>query len=72
MTVTIDLDPGIERELLAQARERGVTLNALVQDIVSRQVSASSVGEGKTLKLPALHLGPMSSLHRCDIYDDVG
>jgi hypothetical protein len=73
MTVTIDLKPEIEQGLLAQARERGVSLDAYVQEIVSQQVHSAALGaaDGRSLKLPVLHLGDMGSLRRCDIYDDV-
>lgn len=73
MTVTLDLNPEIEQGLLAQAHERGVSLDAFLKEIVSRQaqVAASpATAVGKALKLPALHLGAVGSLHRSDIYDD--
>jgi hypothetical protein len=73
MIVTLDLTPEIEQVLLAQARERGVSLDAYLQEIVSRQAReaiSSAPSRGNALKLPALHLGAMGSLHRHDIYDD--
>jgi hypothetical protein len=73
MTVTLELNPEIEQGLLAQARERGVSLGDYLQEIVSKQARAAAspaVGSGKGLKLPVLHLGAMNSLHRRDIYDD--
>ncbi len=74
MTITLDLNPEIEQGLLAQARERGVSLDDYLQEIVSKQalVAAASpaAANGKALKLPILHLGAISSLHRRDIYDD--
>jgi hypothetical protein len=73
MTITLDLKPEIEQRLVAQARERGVSLDAWLQEIVSRQarMSAAPVAtSGGALKLPSLRLGAMSSLHRRDIYDD--
>ena len=73
MTVTIDLNPEIEQGLLIQARERGVSLDAFLQEIVSQQVRASvvpPVEKGKIPELPIRHLGAVGSLHRRDIYDD--
>ena len=40
MTITIDLQPEIERNLLAQAHARGVSLNDYVQEIVTREARA--------------------------------
>ena len=73
MTITLDLKPEIEHGLMAQARERGVSLEAWLQEIVSRQARMSLAPAatcGSALKLPSLRLGAMSSLHRRDIYDD--
>jgi hypothetical protein len=41
MTVTLDLNPEIERGLLAQARERGISLGDYLQEIMARQVGAA-------------------------------
>jgi hypothetical protein len=37
MTVTLDLDPEIEEGLLAQARERGISLGDYLREIVAGQ-----------------------------------
>jgi hypothetical protein len=73
MTVTLDLNPEIEQGLLAQARERGVSLDAYLQEIVSQQVRVSNappIAKSKVPELPIRHLGEVGSLHRRDIYDD--
>lgn len=74
MTVTIDLNPELEQDLLAQARERGVSVSDYLRDIISKQVrdpGVKATPKAKSLNLPALPLGTMGSLHRRDIYDDV-
>ena len=43
MTVTIDLNPEVEKELLAQARERGMSLSDYLQEIVAGQAPVSMV-----------------------------
>ena len=40
MTITIDLQPEIERGLLAQAQAKGVSLTDYVQEIVVREARA--------------------------------
>ncbi len=55
MTITIVLQPEIERDLQAQAHAKGVSLTDYVQDIVMREARASegagngSRGEAKNL-----------------------
>jgi hypothetical protein len=74
MTVTLELNPEIEQGLLTQARERGVPLDAYLQEILSKQASlnnAAEVERGKLVEIPLLHLGVVSPLRRRDIYDDL-
>lgn len=37
MTVTLSLNPEVEKGLLARARERGVSLNDYLQELVTRE-----------------------------------
>ena len=41
MTITLDLQPDIERGLLAQATERGLSLSDFVKEIVVREAHVS-------------------------------
>ena len=41
MTITLDLQPEIERGLLARAQARGVSLSDYVQEIVTREAHVS-------------------------------
>jgi hypothetical protein len=41
MTITLDLQPEIEKGLLAQATARGLSLSAYVKEIVVREVQVS-------------------------------
>jgi hypothetical protein len=43
MTVTLDLSPEVREKLLAQARERGISLHDYVQEIVAREAHLATV-----------------------------
>jgi hypothetical protein len=42
MTVTLDLNPEVEKSLVAQAHERGVSLYDYLQEIVTREAALSA------------------------------
>ena len=42
MTITVELPPEIEERFLAQARVRGLTLSAYVQEILARSGSVTA------------------------------
>jgi hypothetical protein len=60
MTITIDLQPEIERGLAAQAQARGVSLADYVQEIVSREARVSEA-------TPA----PLEAKNLFDLFDPV-
>ncbi|HEY3444203.1 MAG TPA: hypothetical protein VGK29_25860 [Paludibaculum sp.] len=51
MTITLKLKPEVEKGLIARARERGLTLDAYLDDLVQREAglagSASQTGKEK-------------------------
>ena len=47
MTVTLDLSPEIEKGLLAQARERGISLGDYLLEIVAGQARGVPAGLAK-------------------------
>ena len=42
MTITLTLEPEIEKKLLDRARERGLALDAYLVDLVKRETAAAS------------------------------
>jgi hypothetical protein len=62
--------PETEARLLAKAQEQGVSIDALLEQLMN-ETEAPPAANGKAPELPAWHLGTKSSLRRCDIYDDV-
>ena len=73
MTVTLKLKPEIERGLLTQAQARGVSLDAYLQEVLSRLagINEAEIERGKQVEIPLLHLGVINPLRRTDIYDDL-
>jgi 4-aminobutyrate aminotransferase-like enzyme len=39
MNITLTLDPEVEKGLLARAQQRGLTLNAYLEDLVKKEVA---------------------------------
>jgi hypothetical protein len=62
-----------ETRLTDEARRQGVSVEALLERLMSERGAAARVvaGNGSTPRVPILHLGVMGPLHRRDIYDDV-
>jgi hypothetical protein len=70
--MSLEISHETEVRLAGEARRQGVSVDALLERLMSERVgTVSSAGNGSTPKLPILHLGPMGALHRRDIYDDV-
>lgn len=42
MTITLTLDPEVEKNLIARARERGLTLDAYLENLVTREASRAA------------------------------
>ena len=47
MTVTLDLNPEIEKRLLAQARERGISLDDYLREILAGQARGVAAGRAE-------------------------
>ena len=72
--MSIDISHETEARLADEARRQGVSVDALLERLMSERGAAAHIvaGNGSTPKVPILHLGAMGPLHRRDIYDDVG
>jgi len=70
--MSIEISHETEARLTDEARRQGVSVEALLERLMSERGAAAHVaGNGSAPKVPILHLGPMGPLHRRDIYDDV-
>jgi hypothetical protein len=74
MTITLDLKPEVEESLAANAKARGLSLEAYLQEIVGEQVHLAetpTIQRDKIPQIPIRHFGEIGSLRREDIYDDL-
>jgi hypothetical protein len=71
--MSIDISHETQARLTDEARRQGVSVEALLERIISERGAAAHpvAGNGSARKVPILHMGAMGPLHRRDIYDDV-
>lgn len=69
--MSIDISQQTEARLTEEARRQGLSVDALLQRLITEPATSASAEHREVPELPILHLGPMGPLHRRDIYDDV-
>lgn len=69
--MSIELSRETEARLNDEARRQGISVNALLERLMSEHGPSADAGARPTPELPAWHLGGAGSLHRRDIYNDV-
>jgi hypothetical protein len=71
--MSIEISHETEARITDEARRQGVSVEALLERLISERGAAAhvAVGNGVTPKVPILHLGVIGPLHRRDICDDV-
>lgn len=67
----LDISPQTEARIRQEAERKGISVEALLERLMSDQAAGTAVPAYQLPELPVLHLGPMGPLHRRDIYDDV-
>jgi len=71
--MSLDISLKTEARLAAKAREKGLSIDAFLERLLSDAGDlTANVANGEAPELPVWHLGVRGSLHRRDIYDDVG
>jgi hypothetical protein len=71
--MSIQISRETESRLMDEARRRGISVEALIQQLIDERATPThAVRNRSTVQLPVWHLGDAGSLHRRDIYDDVG
>ena len=68
--MTIEISPEIEALLIDEARKLGISVETLLERLITERVAAAKPVESVP-ELPVWHLGEVGSLRRVDIYEDV-
>ena len=66
--MSIQVSPETEDRLAEAARQQGITVDALVDRLLTKETAAAVIQHRAAL--PAWDLGAVGALHRRDIYDD--
>jgi len=69
--MSIEISRETEARLTDEARKQRISVDALLERLLSERGSIASAGALSAPELPVWHLGGVGSLHRRDIYDDV-
>ena len=69
--MSIEISRETEARLTDQARKQGISVNALLERLMSERRTTSGGCVRSVPELPVWHLGGAGSLHRREIYDDV-
>jgi hypothetical protein len=67
----MEISHDTEARLADEARKQGISVNALLERLMSEFRANANAGARSAPELPVWHLGGAGSLHRRDIYDDV-
>jgi hypothetical protein len=69
--MSIEISGETEARLADEARKLGISVDALLERLMSEHGTGAKAGARPALELPIWHLGGVGSLHRRDIYNDV-
>jgi hypothetical protein len=69
--MSIQVSPETQAWLADQARRQGVSVEALLEQLLTERRAARIARDRPAPELPTWHLGGSGSLHRRDLYDDV-
>lgn len=67
--MSIEISQETAPRLAAEARRRGISVQALLEDFISDRAALTHPAQPE---LPLWHLGGTGALHRRDLYSDVG
>jgi hypothetical protein len=70
--MSIQISRETEARLTNEAQRLGISVEVLVERLLTERCENVIAENRPTARLPVWHLGGAGSLHRRDIYDDVG
>jgi hypothetical protein len=70
--MSIEISRETEACLTDEAQRQGISVDVLLERLMSKRGPTPPADTGSIPELPILHLGAMGTLRRRDIYDDVG
>jgi hypothetical protein len=68
--MSIVISPQTEARLTEEARRLGISVDALLERLVSEPAGTGGAASREAQELPVWHLGANGSFQRRDIYDD--
>jgi hypothetical protein len=69
--MSLEISRETEARITDEARNQGISVNALLERLMSERSATANAGACSATELPVWHLGGAGSLHRREIYDDV-
>jgi len=70
--MSLEISNETEARIIGEARRHGISVDALLDRLMNERATITPAsGAASQPELPVLQMGPMGSLHRRDIYDDV-
>ena len=69
--MSLTISEQTEARLTKEARRQGISVDALLERLISARAPGVTGRKSKAPELPVWHVGVIGSLHRRDIYDDV-
>ena len=70
--MSLDISPLTENRLAEEARKLGISVDALVQQLMKDRGARNGAASDEIPTLPSWRLGVKGTLHRRDIYNDAG
>jgi hypothetical protein len=67
----LDISPQTKARIRQAAQRQGISVDALLERLMSDQANSTAVRAYQAPELPVLHLGSLGPLDGRNIYDDV-
>jgi hypothetical protein len=68
--MSLNISPQTEARITEKARRQGITVDALLEQLINDCGASARAADQKSPELPVWHLGVIGTLRRRDIYDN--